>query len=618
MKDLREDLNNKILIADGAMGTLLYAHGVDQCFEAFNLTNPDEVLHVHESYIQAGADVIQTNTYGANYLKLSRYGLEDEVQKINSKAIQLAKTAANSKAYVLGTIGGISGVQKITSSRKEIIRSFKEQLYTFLLEGVNGLLLETYYDLNELKDCLQIAREETDLPIITNVSMHEPGILENGITLPDAFKQLEDLGADVVGVNCRLGPHHMLESLEYVPLPKQAHLAAYPNASLPAYEDGKLVYSSDAAYFKSCATNFQKQGVRLIGGCCGTTPEHVQALRKGVEGLSPLTEKKIKPIEQAIHIIDKQKKDSQDTIASIAKKRHTVIVELDSPKHLQVDSFLDGVQALKDAGVDAITLADNSLATPRVSNTAMATMIKQKGIDIKTLIHLTCRDRNLIGLQSHLMGMHTLGFDEILAITGDPTRIGGFPGASSVFDVTSFDLTRLIKQCNEGISFAGTSLQTKTNFQVAAAFNPNVAHINKAVKRMEKKIAQGADYFLTQPIFNKETIIELYHATKHIETPIFIGIMPLISYKNAEFLHHEVPGMRLSDDVRDRMQQASHNRATGFRQGIAIAKELIDTAIEYFNGVYLVTPFMYYELTVELTDYIHEQTLKKQTQTLNS
>ncbi|SER90346.1 homocysteine S-methyltransferase [Gracilibacillus ureilyticus] len=604
MKSLQKELQEKILIADGAIGTLLYAHGVDQCFESYNVSKPEEVLQVHRSYIEAGADIIQTNTYGANYIKLSRFGLEEQVHQINVKAVQIAKQAARNNTFVLGTIGGIRGVQKLITSKKEITRSFKEQLFTLLLEGVDGILLETYYDLEELRTVLEIVRKETELPVITNVSMHEPGILENGTPLTDAFYQLEELGADVVGINCRLGPHHMIESLESVPLLDKAYLSAFPNASLPAYENGRLVYSEQTDYFKQCAIKFRNQGVRLIGGCCGTTPEHIKALKEGINGLDPVTRKEIKEENPLIITRDEpQQEDHNPTILDTVKERQTVIVELDAPKHLEIDEFIEGVKQLEKAGVDAITLADNSLATPRISNFAMAMKMKELNLNVKPLIHLTCRDRNLIGLQAHLMGLHTLDFHDILAITGDPTRIGGFPGASSVFDVTSFELIRLIKQCNQGLSFSGASLRRKTNFQVAAAFNPNVANLEKAVKRMEKKIEHGADYFLTQPIFNHEQIIALYRETKHLNTPIFIGIMPLVSHKNAEFLHHEVPGMKLSDEVRARMQ-AHSNRNDAIQEGIQIAKELIDTAINYFNGIYLITPFMHYQITTKLTKYI--------------
>lgn len=601
--DLLTALKERILIADGAMGTLLYSHGVDRSFEELNLTHPAQIQQIHEAYIHAGADVIQTNTYGANYIKLARYGLEEQVKKINQKAVRIAKKASNGRAYILGSIGGIHGAKTIVESEEEIKRSFREQLYCLLLEGVDGLLLETYYNFNELVTVLKIAREETDLPIITNVSMHETGVLENGMPLSSALKELEKLGADVVGVNCRFGPSQMIRSLESVPLLDHALLAAYPNASLPSYRDGVLYYKNEPSYFESCAVDLRNQGARLIGGCCGTTPEHISALAKGIKGLKPLTSKTVVP--EKINILSQRKKEEQ-TLADKAKSQKTIIVELDTPRHLDLTEYIQGAKALKKAGADAITLADNSLASPRISNMAVATILQKH--DIKPLVHLTCRDRNLIGLQSHLMGLHTLGLTEILAITGDPTKIGDFPGATSVFDVNSFKLIELINKSNNGISFSGNTLREKTAFQVAAAFNPNVKNIEKAVKRLERKVQSGADYILTQPIYSPEAIVELKQATAHIDVPIFIGVMPLTSAKNAEFLHNEVPGIRLTDEVRERMKATGSNRVESTIESIAISKELIDVALEHFNGIYLITPFMRYDICVELVKYIHEKT----------
>lgn len=600
-------MKERILIGDGAMGTLLYSHGVDLCFEELNLTHPDQVLRIHQAYIEAGADIIQTNTYGANYIKLARHGLEDSVKKINKAAVQIAKKAAGKNTFVLGTIGGIHGSRTSIGTKDEIKRSFREQLYCLLLEGVDGLLLETYYDFDELTTVLKIAREETDIPIITNVSMHEAGVLQNGIELIDALQQLEDLGADIVGINCRLGPHHMLKSLETVPLMKRALLSVYPNASYPGYKDGKLFYENEPEYFEKFALSFRKAGVSLIGGCCGTTPEHIRALVKGLTIREPIQEKLVKKKEVKTEVVESELKESQPpTLLETVRKRHSIIVELDAPKHLNTGKFFEGAQALKDAGVDAITLADNSLATPRICNASMASLVKQK-IGATPLVHITCRDRNLIGLQSHLMGLHTLGITELLAITGDPTKIGDFPGATSVFDVTSFELIQLIKQFNEGISKSGKSLQQKTSFTVAAAFNPNVRHLDRAVERLEKKIEAGADYFITQPIYSTEKIIEVYEATKHIETPIYIGIMPLTSSQNAEFLHNEVPGIKLTDQVRARMALSDGNREQSTKEGLQVSKELIDVALEHFHGIYLITPFMRYDMTVNLTEYIHSK-----------
>jgi len=602
-----EKLKNQILIADGAMGTLLYSYGKDSCLEELNLSQPNHIQSIHQAYINAGADVIQTNTYAANYLKLQRYGLEDYVKEINSAAVQLAKqAAAETNTYVLGTIGGNRGIKPDSLSIEELKRSFREQLYCLLLEGVDGLLLETFYDLEELETILTIARKETKLPIIAQVSHQEPGFLQDRTPVNDVLKRLEALGADVVGLNCRLGPHHMLLALEQIELPEHAFLSAYPNASLPAYTDGKFHYEGDADYFRNSARAFRSQGVRLIGGCCGTTPEHIKAFAAELKNSIPISEKIVKLKPKSI-IVDRLSPEREFTpLQEIVKERPSVIVELDPPRKLDTTKFFEGAKALKEAGIDSITLADNSLATVRISNESLGYLVKEK-LGMRPLIHIACRDRNIIGLQSHLMGLHTLGMSDVLAITGDPARVGDFPGASSVYDVSSFELIQMIKQLNEGLSFSGKDLGQKTAFSIAAAFNPNVRSVEKAVKRLEKKIQYGADYFISQPVFSEEKLIEVYENTKHLDAPIYIGLMPLTSSKNAEFLHNEVPGIKIADSIRNRMASLNDNPLQAAREGIEITKSLIDTALDLFNGIYLITPFLRYELTAELALYARQR-----------
>ncbi|MBD8067577.1 bifunctional homocysteine S-methyltransferase/methylenetetrahydrofolate reductase [Bacillus sp. PS06] len=604
---LLEELKDHILIGDGAMGTLLYSHGIDRCFEELNLSKPEQIKFIHEAYIQAGANVIQTNTYGANYQKLSRYGLEDSMKQINEAAVQIAQAAAGEQAYIVGTIGGIRSFKKSTVTLEEIKHCFTAQLTILLEQGVDGILLETYYDFEELKTVLQHARNATSKPIIANVSLHEIGVLQDGTHLADAFLELEKLGADVIGLNCRLGPYHMIRSLEQVPIPQKAYLSVYPNASLPEYVEGRLVYETHENYFKESALLFRAEGVRLIGGCCGTSPKHIAAIAHALKGLQPITDKSVK--DRPVEVTTEGRSLTQSTpIHEIVKKQRSIIVELDPPKKLGVQTFIQGAIALQKAGVDSVTLADNSLASPRISNIACGTILKQQ-YNINPLIHITCRDRNLIGLQSHLMGLHTLGLNEVLAVTGDPSKIGDFPGATSVYDLSSFDLISLIKQFNEGISYSGKSLGQKTNFSIAAAFNPNVRYLDKAVIRLEKKIKCGADYFITQPLYNEKQIIDVYEHTKHLSTPIYIGIMPLTSARNANFIHHEIPGISLSQGIRDRMADADHDPKKAQEEGIAIAKSLIDVAYDLFNGIYLITPFLRYEMTVELTNYIKSKEL---------
>lgn len=607
---LLEKLQSQVLTADGAMGTLLYSYGIDYCYEELNVTKPEVIENIHQQYIDAGADIIQTNTYTANGIKLERYGLENSVKEINEGAIQIAKRAASKGGqFVLGTIGGIRGIRKSDATLEEIIRCLDEQAGYLLAGNPDGLLLETYYDFDELAASVKHLRKITDIPIISQVSMHEPGILQNGLSLNDALHQLEAIGADIVGVNCRLGPHHTIQAFEDVELPTEAFLSAYPNASLLDVEDGKIVYESEADYFGRSAVLLRDQGVRLIGGCCGTTPKHIAAMKHRLADLPPIYHKVVKHKE--VIQIKEAAKDPYKPLHEKAKNERSIIVELDTPKNLEIEKFIKGSKALYEAGADAITMADNSLASPRISNIAMGSILKMSH-HIRPLAHITCRDRNLIGLQSHLMGLNALGIHDILAVTGDPSKIGDFPGATSVYDVSSIELIQLIKQLNEGISFSGKPLRKKANFSIAAAFNPNVRVVERAVGRLEKKIEAGADYFITQPVYSKEKIIEVYEATKHLDTPIFIGIMPLTSIRNSEFLHHEVPGIKLSESVLERMRATGEDKEAAKVEGIAIAKELIDTAAELFNGIYLITPFMHYDMSIELINYIRELDYKRE------
>ncbi|PIC79617.1 bifunctional homocysteine S-methyltransferase/methylenetetrahydrofolate reductase [Sporosarcina sp. P18a] len=599
---LLEKLQTNVLTADGAMGTILYSYGIDYCYEELNIEKPEIIEQIHQDYISAGADIIQTNTYSANAIKLARYGLESHVTDFNKAAIQIAKrAAAPGGQFVLGTIGGLRGIRKSDATLDEIEKVVLEQANALLTGDPDGLLLETYYDFEELSSVVTTLKKITDVPLIAQVSMHDPGVLQNGLSLNDALHQLESLGADIVGVNCRLGPYHTIQAFDNVTLPEKAFLSAYPNASLLDVEDGRIVYESEAEYFGRAAVLLRDQGVRLIGGCCGTTPKHIKAAKTQLARLTPITEKVVQPAKPiVIHEADPAK---HQPLHEKAKTERTVIVELDTPRHLETEDYIKGANLLYDAGVDAITMADNSLASPRISNMAMGSIVKMQH-NIRPLVHLTCRDHNLIGLQSHLMGLDALGIHDILAVTGDPTKVGDFPGATSVYDVSSMELLQLIKKLNEGISFSGKPLRKKASFSISAAFNPNVRVIDRAVQRLEKKIEAGADYFITQPVYTKEKIIDVYEATKHLDTPIFIGIMPLTNIRNAEFLHHEVPGIKLSEDVLERMRECGDDREKSTETGLEIAKELIDTAAQYFNGLYLITPFLRYDMTLELYEYI--------------
>lgn len=609
MTQLLQALKHNILIADGAMGTILYSEGLDTCPEAYNLSHPEKVEHIHRSYIDAGADIIQTNTYGANFEKLKAYGLEHKVKDIHQAAVKIAQQAANDDTYILGTVGGFRGVRQEDLSLSAIQYHTGIQVDTLVEAGVDGLLFETYYDLEELTNIIQATRRKYDIPIVAQLTASNTNYLRDGSEINSALQQLKASGADVVGLNCHHGPHHMQQSFSHIELPDDGYLSCYPNASLLDIDNSEFKYSDNAEYFGSVAQKLINEGVRLIGGCCGTTPEHIKFIKSSIKDLKPVTHKDIIPITK--HQTKTTTTSSKVNLTTKVKQRPTIIVELDTPKHLDTSLFFRNIKKLDGADIDAVTLADNSLATVRISNIAAASLIKQN-YNIEPLVHITCRDRNLIGLQSHLLGLSLIGVDEILTITGDPSKIGNLPGAMNVFDVNSKGLTEIAQRFNQGINTDGDALKQATNFNIAGAFDPNVRKLDGAIRRLEKKIDSGMNYFITQPVYSKEKIKAVYEATKHLNVPFFIGIMPITSYNNALFLHNEVPGIKLSEEILTQFEAVKNDKEKTRELSISICKELIDTVHEYFNGLYLITPFQRVDFSLELAAYSKTITSTKQ------
>ncbi|MCM3519858.1 bifunctional homocysteine S-methyltransferase/methylenetetrahydrofolate reductase [Staphylococcus xylosus] len=609
MSQLLDKLKSNILVADGAIGTILYSEGLDTCPEAYNLNHPDKVERIHRTYIEAGADIIQTNTYGANFEKLKVFGLEHRVKDIHQAAVQIAKKAANDDTFILGTVGGLRGIKQEDLELSSIQYHTEIQVETLVNAGVDGILFETYYDLQELTNIIKATKSKYDIPIIAQLTALNTNYLRDGTEINQALQQVTASGADVVGLNCHHGPHHMQQSFSHIELPEGAYLSCYPNASLLDIENSQFKYSDNASYFGKVAEQLINEGVRLIGGCCGTTPEHIQYIKSSVAGLNPVTKKDVIPITKYINNTEKEPK--KQNLKSKVENRPTIIVELDTPKHLDTETFFRNIKKLDDAKIDAVTLADNSLATVRISNVAAASIIKQR-YDIEPLVHITCRDRNLIGLQSHLLGLSLLDINEILTITGDPSKIGHLPGATNVYDVNSKGLTEIALRFNQGINTDGDALKTKTNFNIAGAFDPNVRKLDGAVRRLEKKLESGMHYFITQPVYSKEKIKEVYEATKHLDVPFFIGIMPVTSYNNALFLHNEVPGIKLSETILEQFEAVKDDKAKTKALSLKLSKELIDTVHEYFNGLYLITPFQKVDYTLELANYSKTITLTKQ------
>ncbi|RAP78115.1 bifunctional homocysteine S-methyltransferase/methylenetetrahydrofolate reductase [Paenibacillus montanisoli] len=626
--DLREALGARILTGDGAMGTYLYGMGfpVGVSYEEFNVLRPEVIADVHRRYYEAGARVIETNTFSANLASLSNYGLDNQVEAINRAGVQIARAAVGSDAYIVGAVGSIRAGKRRNIGMQQLEQLFAQQIDALLGAGADGILLETFYDLEEALLALRIARKLSNVPVLCQFAVEKEAVTLDGQPLAAAFDRLRQEGADVVGFNCRSGPNGILRAIDSIVGDVELPLSVFPNAGIPDYVDGKYKFSATPEYFAESARKFADRGARIIGGCCGTTPAHIAAIAKALDGYAPqpVEADAVQPAVQPEAIVVQPAVapepgpikaaeaggiiEAEPNIVELVKQRHTVIVELDPPRDLNIQKFMDGAKALKACKADAVTMADNSLAVTRMSNIALASLLQQQ-VGIRPLVHIACRDRNLIGTQSHMMGLDALGIDHVLAVTGDPARFGDLPDSSSVYDLTSFEMIRMIKQLNEGVAFSGKPLKQKANFITGAAFNPNVKYLDKAIARLEKKIDSGADYIMTQPVYDNELIIRIAEATKHLSVPIFIGIMPLASGRNAEYLHNEVPGIQLSDEVRKRM--AGLEGEEGRAEGVKIAEELLDTALEHFNGIYLITPFMFYDMTVKLTEYVWQKTREK-------
>ena len=601
--DFLEELNSSVLCGDGAMGTELMSSGVpvDVCFEELNVSDPEVVSRIHDSYVQAGAQLIETNTFGANAARLSKYGLQSRVQELNQAAIRLARKSIGQHPIYLAASVGPLGIADPQTELEEIDRGdlFKEQAQAILDAAVDVVFLETFVDFNEIQIALNVVRElDANIPVICSMVCSEEGRLPSSLPIVQAFRELVRLGANVVGVNCVTGPHAMLHILRRIPI--EFPISAFPNAGYPRYHDGRFLYNAAPEYFADTAKEFVAQGANLIGGCCGVGPEHIRAMAKAIAGLKPI---RSKPVVQwvAEPELEVAKRHAETSLLDLMDKGQTVVVtELDPPKTLVLEKYFAAARALIDAGSDAITLADNSLAILRVSNLAIGAILKQK-YNIMPLLHISCRDKNLIGLQSELMGIAALGIRHILPLTGDPAKFGDQPGASSVYDVNSIQLMEIISGLNKGYNFAGKNIKYPTDFVMGCTFNPNAKNLDAQVARLERKIAAGARYVMTQPVFDQALVQQMHARTKHLGVPILTGVWPLLNGRQTEFLHHEVPGIIIPDQIRSRM--AGTEGQQGRRQGIEIAKDVVRAALDCFPGIYLITPFLAYDTTAELAQF---------------
>ena len=604
MADFLEQLHDRVLLGDGATGTYLYELGapLGHCLEELNLTRPELVARVYREYAEAGAQVVETNSFGANRVRLARFGLEDRVREINLRAAAVAREAVPG-IFVGGSVGPLSLRPADGDYSADDQRAiFREQIAALLEGGCDVVFLETFTALDELLLALEVFRGLSRVPVVASLGVSEEGRLAAGETFPEAVRVLRAAGADVVGINGTCGPQACLHLLSKLEVMEGDLLSVFPNAGKPEFYEGRFNYAASAEYFAATLPQWVAEGARLIGGDYGTRPGHIAAMAAVVGGLKPVRAKKLAPRERVIvgepAVRPSPAFADEPSILDLLKTQPVSIVELDSPKTLAMDKFLAGAKALKDAGAAAVTLADNSLAILRVSNLAAAIHLRQE-VGVTPLLHLACRDRNLLGLQSEIMGLGTLGFRHVLAVTGDPAKVGDHPGASSVYDVNSLGLIKLLAGMNRGVNAVGRPLRGETRFVIGCAFNPNALNFDSQVRKLETKLRAGADYVMTQPVFDVALARRTVDALKPLGVPVFLGVMPILSSRNAEFLHNEVPGIKIADALREKLRQAPDD-AAATRLGLEVAREVRQVALEAFNGVYLITPFLRYDVSVDL------------------
>lgn len=596
-------LQEGVLLADGAMGTMLYAKGIsyERCFDEVNLSNPALVEEIHRSYLAAGAELIETNSFGANRFKLAEHGLEDKVRLINLQAAKVARAArevAGVDAFVAGSVGPLGRplgpIGRIEAG--EAAEAFREQVEGLLEGGVDLILFETFSDLEELSIAVRTARSVCGLPVVAQVTMAEDALTASGATPEEVVARLRGLGADVVGVNCSVGPQPMLEVVERMVSVDGGPVSAMPNAGLPAMVGGRFLYFSTPRYMAERARSFVQAGAVLVGGCCGTTPEHIAAMKAALVEAQP--SQRAARVWSAPHIeVESAEQEAEpSSLREKLGKQFVVSVEMDPPKGSNPSKLLKAAAMLKEVGVDAVNIADSPMARVRMSALAVGFLISRQ-VGLETILHFTTRDRNLMAIQSELLGAHAVGIRAILALTGDPPRLGDYPGATAVYDVDSIGLIRILKRLNEGHDGRGASIGEPTSFLVGCALNPNAEDLELELDRFRRKLEAGADFVMTQPVYDVETLLGTLDRIGKVNIPIILGVLPLQSSRHAEYLHNEVPGITIPEPVRERMRLAGER---GMEEGVALARELLREARPYVQGAYLMPSFGRYEQCAEI------------------
>jgi len=620
MTDIREVIGERVLVCDGAMGTMLYARGfrMTRCFDELNLTHPEVVRGVHEEYVAAGADILETNTYGANALKLAPHGLAGEVAAINRRGVELAREASERvtrqrRVYIAGSVGppGQPLQQRIYLTPDSIRASFAEQMAALIDAGVDLLLIETQSNVEDARQAVLAARELSPaIPVLALVTFTEEGETLRGHTPEQAVAALEPLGADGLGANCSVGPSDLLPIMERMHASTSLPLVAMPNAGTPRMVEGRYFYVSSPEYMAAYAKRFiAMAGVRIVGGCCGTTPEHIRAVRDAVLSVQPHAasarievphyEPAPRSHETRVPTIEKSR-----LARLLAGSEFVVSVEMRPPRGLDVSKILEGAKLLKEEGIQAVNLPDGALASARVSPTALARVIERE-VGMETIVHWCCRDRNLLGMQADLLGAQLLGQNNILAVTGDPPRLGDYPSATAVYDIDSIGLVRLMNRLNHGEDLIGKPIGEAARIHIGVGVDPAAPDLENERRRFRLKVESGAEFVMTQPVFDVAQLERFLESVRDVLPPVLVGILPLTSFRNAEFYLNEIPGMHIPPSILERMRGAGEGDHAA-DEGVRIAQEVLRAArsLPGVRGAYLMPPFGRYKLSLRVLEVL--------------
>lgn len=597
MKSFLELARRGGLLFDGAMGSLLYERGVflTNCFEAVNLSQPELVRQIHQEYLAAGARVLTTNTFGANTFRLAKHGLQDRAEEINRAGARLAAEVAGGAAYVAGSVGpsGVTFEEMVGARGPEVEASLRAHIGVLLDAGVDLICLETYYVLQELELAVRLAKSMTDKPVVALYTFQPDGLALGGMTPEQVGRRLIEAGADVIGANCGGGPDLLYRVTEpMVSLGRP--VLAQANAGRPEVIEGRAIYVANPEYFGVFARRLLKAGVKVLGGCCGTNPEHIRRMAGAARMMA--ADDSLAPKfsggaagSEGTRGVEVPLADRSDVGARLARGDFVTSVELNPPVGFDLRKRIEAAQALKDFGVSTINIADGPRASLRMTNLAMAVEVA-RATGLQPMLHVCCRDRNLLGLQAHVLGAHVLGLRNLVLITGDPPKMGDYPNATAVYDVDSIGLLNIVTSYNNAVDPAGKPMPEPTRFLKLTGAEPAAIDYDRELRRLEMKREAGAEAVMTQPVYDPRVAERFLDDTRSLGLPILLGVIPLASYRNALFIHKNIPGMQVPQYVLDRMEQADA-QGRGQEEGIAIARETLGAFRDRIQGAYIMPPF---------------------------